>query len=451
VLLAGCALVQPRRDGGAPQLFALIAIAGMVLVAGATLPVLPWLVHHVPGFGLLRIPGRYKLLAAFGVAAAAAYGVAGLDGPRRRAAIGVVAVGLAASICLVVGYATGKARPAWWSIAAMVVPGALAAVAAYVPRLCGAASSALVLVVLVDAPAFTHRPEAPPAGDVRRRHERDAAILGRLDGIRDRFRLYDEFVLGERVGQRRAVRDFRGYPAVDPLSLGRYVDVLEYARRAPAILADFNVRWVLQGYHFRFGTSSSFLPPLAGDPAFVSRGDQIFEARAPAPLVAWYGAVTLIGDPRQVLAAVRALGPRGDQTGARTRAVIEPDAVARVPAVLGLMTAAPGMVPGELVSYEPDAIAVTVDAPRDGLVVLNELAFPGWEVEVDGEPAAPVVANYLLRAVRVGPGHHAISWRFAPPHVRALIGGYLLALAVMLVAAVWRPRPRPRPPAPARP
>lgn len=54
-------------------------------------------------------------------------------------------------------------------------------------------------------------------------------------------------VLGERVGQRREVRELRGYPAVDPLLHRRYVDVLDAVRRDPAILAELNVRWVLQG------------------------------------------------------------------------------------------------------------------------------------------------------------------------------------------------------------
>jgi hypothetical protein len=470
VLLAACALVQPWRDGGAPQLFALIAAFGLVLVAGATLPVLPWLVHHVPGFALLRIPGRYKLLAAWGIAAGAGYGAAGLGGPRPRVAIIAVAVGLAASSYAVAAYGTGKARPEWWSIAAMAVPCALVAAAAWVPRLRGAATSALVLVVLVDAPTFTHTPALLPASDPRRLHERDDQILGRLDGIRDRFRLYDEFVLGERVGQRRAVRDFRGYPAIDPLTNRRYLDVLDHAKHDPAILTDFNVRWVLQGYHFRFGTTASFAPALAVDSAFVPRGDQIFEARHPAPLVAWYGAVTLVSDPKQVLAVMRAPDQRGNQTGdqsgnrsvdlghdpssdlsgthggepvgERRRAVIEPDAVVQDPTVLRLAFAAPGSVDGALVSYAPDAIAFTIDAPRDGIVVLNEIAFPGWTVEVDGSPGTPVVANYLLRAVTVGPGPHRIRWRFAPPHLRALIDGYLLALAIMLVAAAWPRRAR---------
>lgn len=440
VLLAACALVAPWRDGGAPQLFVLIAIAALVLVAGATLPVLPWLVHHVPGFALLRIPGRYKLVAVWSLAAAAGYGAASLEGPRPRAALLAVVVGLAASIYTVTLHGADKLRPDGWSVAAMVVPCVLVTVAACVPRLRGVASSALVLVVLLDAPAFIHTPAALPASDPRRLHERDDEILARLDGIRDRWRLYDEFLLGERVGQRRGVRELRGYPAIDPLTQRRYVDLLEYARRDPAILTDFNVRWVLQGYHFRFGPGASFVAPLgtrAG--AFVPRGDQIFEAAHPAPLIAWYGATTLVTDPKQVLPAVRAAqAPSGE----RGRAVVELDAVIQRPEVARLAFAAPASVAGTLVSYAADEIAFTVEAPREGVVVLNELAFPGWGVEVDGVAQPALRANYLLRAVHVGPGHHAIRWRFAPRGVRGLLDGYLLALAIMFVAAAWPRRAR---------
>ena len=450
VVLAACAQVM-SRDRGTPRLLAVVAIAGLVLVAGATLPVLPWLVHHVPGFALLRIPGRYKLVAAWSLAAAAAYGAGSLEQivppARRRKVLIVVAAALVASILSVAIRGHSTLRPAWWSIAAMAVPCALVAVATCAPRLRGVAGALLVLGVLLDAPTFTHRPTALPAAERRQRHERDAEILARLDGVRDRFRLYDEFVLGERVGQRRGVRDFRGYPAIDPLSNRRYVEVLEYARRDPAILTDFNVRWVLQRSHFRYGTTMSFVPQPPGA-AFVARGDQIFEATHPAPLVAWYGAVELVADPNQVLPALRAIG---GASGERDRTVIEPAAVAAVPALRALASAAPGSTTGTLVAYAPDDIAVTVDAPRDGIVVLNELAFPGWTVELDGAPATPVVASYLLRAVHVTAGHHAIRWRFEPAGLRGLIDGYLLALAIMLVAAAWPRASRPRAPrAPAR-
>jgi hypothetical protein len=328
----------------------------------------------------------------------------------------------------------------------MAVPCALAGVAAYVPRLRGAAVSARVIAVLLDAPAFLHTPVAPPAAEPRQLHARDDEILARLDGARDRWRVYDEFVLGERVGQRRGVRDFRGYPAIDPLTHHRYFDVLEHARRDPAILAEVNVRWVLHGSHFRFGPGGDLVTSLP-ESAFIDRGGGLFEARHPAPLVAWYGAVTLVGDSRQVLPTMRAIADAGQ--GARRRAVIEPDAVVQAPPLIELMTAAPGAAAGELVSYEPDAIAISVDAPRAGIVVLNELAFPGWSVEVDGRTATPIRANYAMRAVYVGAGRHAIRWRFAPPRFHALIAGYLLALAVMLAAAVV-PR-RPGVPAPGRP
>ena len=420
VLLAACALVQPRRDGGVPQLFALLAIAALTLVAGATLPVLPWLVHHVPGFALMRIPGRYKLLAAWSLAAAAGYGADGLDGARPRAAVIAAIAGLAVSIAIVVRHGTDQFRPAWWSIAAMAVPCALVVCAAYLPRWRGAAVSGLVIAVLLDAPAFVHTAAAPPAADPRQLHARDDRILARLDGVRDRWRLYDEFVLGERVGQRRGVRELRGYPAVDPLLHRRYVDVLDAVRRDPAILAELNVRWVLQGSHFRFGTGGNRVPPLDGNPAFVARGDGIFEARHPAPLVAWYGAVTPVARPGDALPAMRAIADAAAD-GVRRRAVVEPDAIARMPALAALAAAAPASAAGALVSYEPDAIAVTVDAPAAGLVVLDELAFPGWVVEVDGEAAVPLRAGYVMRAVYVGAGHHAIRWRFDPPWARALI------------------------------
>jgi hypothetical protein len=151
--------------------------------------------------------------------------------------------------------------------------------------------------------------------------------------------------------------------------------------------------------------------------------------------VQWVGAVEVM--PRQrVLAAIRAIQ---DPDGIRRRAIVEPNLL---PYVLGLVT--PDTREGELTSYEPDEIRFTIEAPRDGLVVLNEIMFPGWHVDVDGRSAAPLVANYMLRAVRVGPGHHAVVWRFEPPRWRLYVAGYLIALAIMLGAALAPRRPSAR-------
>ena len=427
LLLAACAVVcRPRFDRGIAFAWLVIATLGVMLAAGATFEVLPWFVHHVPGFSLLRIPGRYKLVSIWALAAMAGYGADALGGRWR--AIGCGAVLLALVVDLIAKYGAPPApvgRDAWWSIAAMAIAVALVALGALLPaRWRGAALGALAIGALLDAPTFAFPPEQPPVADQRRLHELDATILPKLDGVTDRFRVYDEFLLGERAGARLRIRDFRGYPSVDPLSQQRYVDVLELARKEPLILADFNVRYVLFGYHFRFAQTASFVRmPNFG---FRDHHDGIFEAADPAPLVMWYGSAVVERDPAKVLPAVRA--------SQHKYAVLELDIARLLPFDLPLAEA--GAVAGTLVDYEPDAIATTVDAPRPGLVVLNELWYPGWTVEIDGEPAPLVRANYILRAVWVGAGHHAIVWRFAPKGFRLLFAGYLLALGAIAAAGV---------------
>jgi hypothetical protein len=441
VVLAVCALVvRPRFDRGAPLVLGGLAVLGVVLAAGATGGLLPWLVDHVPGFELLRVPGRYKMLTAWSVAALAGFGIAALEAARVDRALRVrvavcAALAVVIAIVLVAGWAnpaSPKERAAWWSIAAVVIAAACVFAAVWTPRrVAEAALGALALCALLDAPLLTFvPPHAPPVADRRQTHAKDAEVVSRLDGVRDRWRVYDEFVLGERAGARLRIRDFRGYPAVDPLSMKRYVEVLDHAKRDAAILGDFNVRWLLKAPHFRFGHTASFVS--VPHPGFEARGGGLWEARHPAPLVAWLGAIEVV-ERGQVLEAMRAAQ---DADGVRRRAIVEPSELGKLPA--GAIAGAPDAREGTLLGYEPDTIRFTIEAPRAGLVVLNELMFPGWKVEIDGRPATPVRANHLMRAVWVEPGHHTITWRFDPPRWRLLVGGYLAALAIMLAAAVTR-------------
>ena len=442
VVLAACAVVvRPRFDRGAAIVWACIAAAGVVLAGGTSTPVLPFLVDHVPGFAILRVPGRYKLVSAWAIAAGAGYGIAALEAAwsdvalRRRAYyVAGAAVALVALLVVTCGVPAGpKDRAAWWSVVVAALAAGLVVAAVRAPRrFAEAAVAAFALFALVDAPAFTFvEPGAPVAAEPRQLHERDDELVAKMPGVRDRWRVYDEYVLGERAGTRLGIRDFRGYPAIDPLSLHRYTDVLDYARKHDAaIVTDFNVRWVLSAPHFRYGYDSRYV--AMPNVAFVQRDREMWEATHPAPLVAWYGAVTIARD--HVLEAVRATE---DSDGVRRHAVVEPDAA--LPA-----GGDPDSREGELVRYEPDAIDVAIDAPRPGLVVLNEIMFPGWRVTVDGHDATPVRANYLLRGVWVDAGHHAIAWRFSPAGWPTLVIGYVLALAIMLAAAAWPRRARVR-------
>ena len=438
VLLAVCAVVvRPRFDRGAAIVLIATAVLGVFLAAGGTTPLLGFLVDHVPGFAMLRVPGRYKMLVAWSLAAGAGFGVGALEAAAgevrlRWRVVALAAAAVVVAIVLVKLYGhppSPKDRPAWWSIPATALVAVLVVTAVWTPRrIADAALSALAICALLDAPLFTIvLPAAAPASDPRQTHARDAEVVARLDGVRDRWRVYDEFVLGERAGARLRIRDFRGYPALDPISLRRYVDVLDYAKKDAGIIEDFNVRWVLKRPHFRYGNSAAFV--MMPHPAFEPRGGDLWEARHPAPLVQWVGAVTVV-EQRKALAAVRALV---EPDGVRRRAIVEPADAALLPAAA--TAGEPDARVGTLVSYEPDAIRFTIDAPRDGLVVLNEILFPGWRVEVDGKAATPVRANYLLRAVWVTAGAHEITWHFEPRRWRLLVGGYALALVLIACAA----------------
>jgi hypothetical protein len=96
--------------------------------------------------------------------------------------------------------------------------------------------------------------------------------------------------------------------------------------------------------------------------------------------------------------------------------------------------AIPVAVPSE---HPNDSLELDVELPWSGFVVLNESAFVGWSVEVDGQPQLIRVANGLVRAVEVPAGKHHVAFRYRTP---GLAGGALLSaltLAALLGWARW--------------
>jgi hypothetical protein len=62
--------------------------------------------------------------------------------------------------------------------------------------------------------------------------------------------------------------------------------------------------------------------------------------------------------------------------------------------------------------WQPNQIELEANGP--GLLVLAEIAYPGWRAWVDGAEVEVEAANGLLRAVRLGPGEHQVVFRFQP-------------------------------------
>ncbi|MFH1353218.1 MAG: YfhO family protein [bacterium] len=91
----------------------------------------------------------------------------------------------------------------------------------------------------------------------------------------------------------------------------------------------------------------------------------------------------------------------------------------------------------EIVHYNAGEVVVRVFAPGDGWVVLSDAYFPGWKAYIDGEKTEIFRANYIFRAVSVGPGRHTIKFVYKPVSYKigeaATVVSLLCVLAVVLI------------------
>ncbi len=88
----------------------------------------------------------------------------------------------------------------------------------------------------------------------------------------------------------------------------------------------------------------------------------------------------------------------------------------------------------------PDEIVLATEAPSPAVLVLADLAAPGWIVHVDGAAQPLLTADHALRAVALPAGKHEVRFAYHTPGLRAgfvasLIG--LLGIVVLLVVG-WR-------------
>jgi hypothetical protein len=85
-----------------------------------------------------------------------------------------------------------------------------------------------------------------------------------------------------------------------------------------------------------------------------------------------------------------------------------------------------------VVALDADRLIVRTQTGANGVLVLSEVAYPGWVARVDGESVPIYVANGLLRAVPLPAGAHLVELQFESPTLQ--IGVVVsLATAALLV------------------
>ena len=90
--------------------------------------------------------------------------------------------------------------------------------------------------------------------------------------------------------------------------------------------------------------------------------------------------------------------------------------------------------PARIITYEDTKVVVTVAAERQGLLVLGDQFYPGWQVTVDGRPAPLLRANHIFRAVLLPAGEHEIVFEFRPGVFR--LGSLLTLIGTILLVIV---------------
>jgi hypothetical protein len=89
---------------------------------------------------------------------------------------------------------------------------------------------------------------------------------------------------------------------------------------------------------------------------------------------------------------------------------------------------------------EPERVAAEVNTDAAGILVLTDLAYPGWKASVDGKPAHLLTADGLFRAVAVPAGSHRVVFRYRPLSFYGGVAVSLAALAALLRGMRERPR-----------
>lgn len=433
---------------GLARLLVALTTVTALLALGSHTPVFPWLFDNLPTFDLFQAPTRWMLLAAFSLTLLAGAGASAWQ-PAEGAALYWSRLGTAGACGMaVLAWAAPQVLPIESQAAllrARTIASGLALAGLWL-----ALSGVLVLlrrdkphhawmlgaVLLVAADLVLagaglnpmtggglYRDSSTLAGQLGSAHraylpadlEQDLKFQWAFRF--DTFAALDDWRLVREVGLPNTLM-LDGVPSAnnfDPLTPGRAAGWMEMLADHPApgkLLALMDVAWL------------GVVPSAGERPVEYVRLEGAQRARVvPEAIVA--------ASPGEALAMVGAPG-----FDPQTQVVLEAAGGERVPAGGGTGTVTVVAPDG------PNRLVIRVEAAAPAWVVVSDTWYPGWQAEVDGEPAILWRADYLFRAVHVPAGGHTVHLAYRPTSLR--LGSVLAALGVL--ASAWLARRR-RPPA----
>jgi hypothetical protein len=231
------------------------------------------------------------------------------------------------------------------------------------------------------------------------------------------FRVYNEYRIYENYGVPYELEDTWG---ASPLRLARY-DTLYRSLRMERVWELLNVKYVITWREELYAPSEIIYQEPAGkDVTYVHRLNQV------APR-AWLVHQVQEVEENAALARLDAFD-------------FDPAQVALVPQGASISVAQPpkaeeGQI--EILHRTPGSLELDATTPADGLLVLSEIDYPGWQAAVDGQAAPILRVDYILRGVAVPAGQHHVEVFFRPG---TFIWGAILSgvtLVALAAVAVW--------------
>lgn len=92
----------------------------------------------------------------------------------------------------------------------------------------------------------------------------------------------------------------------------------------------------------------------------------------------------------------------------------------------------PPQPPGTSIEWLEDSasqVALALNLPANGYLVLNDIWYPGWQASLDGSSVDILHANHAMRAVKVSQGKHTLVFAYKPLSFK--IGVIAAALAML--------------------
>ncbi len=413
VLLLLALLADHRRKQ--VRFWAIIFVLSALYALGSNLPLLQHLAR-IPGFDLLRVPARSLFLMGLAGAVLASFGLDALLSGRitKIRAVHLGLTGLSA-FCVLFVLSVRLWTGHWvdqflWGGAAIFLGSlwVMILLMGGLPRqiwLVGLFGMAILDWGAVNASVLSFRPPAHQSSEL--------ALVGRyLADQAGPFRVYSpSYSLPQDVAARHGLQLADG---VDPLQLTAYAEFMDVATGVPR-----------DGY-------SVTLPSFAeGDPSTDNA------AYRPVPEMLGLLNVGYVVAAYELPVEGLVLQEKFEElwiyenTQALPRAWIQPDDT----------DIGSGVTPAVIEEWQSHKITIQAQGP--GLLVLSEIAYPGWGVRVDGEREEVETPFGLLRGVMLEAGKQEVVFYFRPTTVYLGLGCFAIGVVLLVLRNRFQ-RPRPR-------